>query len=398
MATTIPVGALAMFGGGIEGLRINQLRQQGWLLCDGAPYAAGDEYQALFNRIGMNYGGDNDAKTFNVPDFRGRFARGTDHGRGKDPDAASRTAASAGGSTGDHVGSAQAYATGLPANQFRTAEAGAHQHVAPHLSSDYHNTPLSAWGNTVMEWPGSDKNTSEAGDHPHTVSGGDSESRPGNVYSFFLIKFVNVEAVDAAEVAAVAGVAAPAAGGPSAVPIGTVLMFGGDASDQATADKLRAEGWLPCFGQQLAVAEYRSLFNVVQFFFGGQGETFLLPDIRGQFIRGARTATDTGPSGTIGTAQNYNTMLPLHPIETKDGSLLEVAGVGGHNHSLENLPKDRHESYYTAGHQTAEFGADSTQVDSAGVHWHAIVSGGDKETRSINIYVDYIIKFAEPAQ
>jgi microcystin-dependent protein len=393
MATTIPVGSLAMFGGNTEGLRINQLRQQGWLLCDGTAYAAGDEYQALFNRIGNNYGGDNDKKTFNVPDFRGRFARGTDHGRGKDPDAAGRGTANPGGNTGDRVGSAQAYATGKPVDQFRTAEAGAHQHVAPHLSSDYHNTPLSAWGNTVMEWPGGDKNTSEAGDHTHTVTGGDAESRPPNVYAHFLIKFLNVEG---AQAEAAAG--APAVAGPAVVPIGTVLMFGGDASDPAAADKLRAEGWLPCFGQKLASADYRSLFNVVQFFFGGEGETFHLPDIRGQFIRGARTATDTGPGGTLGTAQNYSTMLPLHPIETKDGSLLEAAGVGGHSHTLDNLPKDRHESYYTAGHQTAEYGGDSTQVDSAGAHWHAIVSGGDKESRPINVYVDFIIKFAEPTQ
>src|ERR1700722_10443193 len=112
MAITLPVGSLAMFGGSIEGLRINQLKQQGWLLCDGTSYPIDEEYQALFNRIGDNYGGNSEAGTFNVPDFRGQFARGTDNGRGKDPDAASRVAASPGGITGDHTGSAQAYATG----------------------------------------------------------------------------------------------------------------------------------------------------------------------------------------------------------------------------------------------------------------------------------------------
>ena len=378
MTTTIPVGALAMFGGGIEGLRINQLREQGWLLCDGTSYPAGGDLQALFDRIGTGYGGG--GGSFNVPDFRGRFSRGTDHGRGRDPDAGSRVPPNPGGNAGDKVGSAQPHATGRPANQFRTAEAGAHQHVAPHLSSDYHNTPLSAWDTTCMEWPGDDKQTSEAGDHSHTVAGGDAESRPTNVYAHYLVKFKNVETPS------------------TAVPIGTVLLFGGDASNGAMADKLRAEGWLPCFGQSLAATDpaYRSLFNAVQYFFGGAADTFKLPDLRGQFVRGARTAIDTGPGATLGTDQSYTTMLPLHKAETKGDSLLEVAAVGGHTHTLDNLPENSHRSYYTAGHQTAEWGGDNTMVDSAGAHWHAISGGGDKETRPLNVYADFIIKFKEP--
>lgn len=396
MATTIPVGALAMFGGGIEGLRMDQLKAQGWLLCDGTSYPVDAELQALFDRIGTNYGGGQGS--FNVPDFRGRFSRGTDHGRGKDPDAGSRVPLNPGGNAGDKVGSAQPYATGRPVDQFRTAEDGAHQHVAPNLSTDYHNTPLSAWSTWCMNWPGGDKDTSEEGDHAHEVSGGDSESRPSNVYAHYLVKFKNVETLEADETGAAKAGEAPLAGS-TAVPIGTVLMFAGDASNDVMAGKLRAEGWLPCFGQPLARADasYRSLFNAVQYTFGGSGDTFKPPDLRGQFIRGARTSIDTGPGATLGTDQPYNTMLPLHKAETKGDSLLAVAAVRGHTHTLDNVPKQSHFSYYTAGHQTAEWGGDNTLVDSAGAHWHAIVGGGDKETRPVNVYVDFIIKFAEPA-
>ncbi len=389
MTTTLPVGCLVIFGGSIEGVRINELRDQGWLLCDGSAYPA-EELAELFARIGSGYGGGEGA--FHVPDFRGRFTRGTDHGRGKDPDAVSRTALNPGGNAGDKVGSAQAYATGRPVNQFRTADDGQHQHVAPHLISNWHNTPLSAWGEVCVEWPGADQKTSEAGDHSHTVVGGDAESRPGNVYAHYLIKFANIEAG--------AGSADPGAAlsvGPKVVPIGTVLAFAGDASDPATAAQLRDEGWFPCFGQPLAADEYKGLFNVVQYFFGGTAGTFSLPDLRGQFVRGARAASRTGSGGSVGTNQGYTTMLPMHRAETKGDSLLDVAAAGEHTHTLAYLPSDQAGSYYTAGHWTAEFGGDNTMVDASGLHWHAIDGGGDKETRPVNVYVDFIIKFAEPA-
>jgi len=44
---------------------------------------------------------------FYIPDLRGRFVRGWDHARGKDPDKAARTAINTGGNTGDNVGSVQ---------------------------------------------------------------------------------------------------------------------------------------------------------------------------------------------------------------------------------------------------------------------------------------------------
>jgi len=385
MTTTVPIGGLVMFGGSIEGVRINELKEQGWLLCDGTGYPAGD-FADLFARIGNGYGGGEG--TFNVPDFRGRFTRGADHGRGKDPDAASRTALNPGGNTGDNVGSAQAGATGLPVTQFRTADDGLHQHVAPYLPLVHHSTPLSAWGASVIEWPGDDQVTSEAGDHAHTVAGGDAESRPGNIYAHYLVKFRNIGAAEPA------GAPDP---GPKVVPVGTVLPFAGDATDPAIAAQLQAEGWLPCFGQSLVTEEHRKLFSAVQYFFGGSGATFNLPDLRGLFVRGARTASQPGLGSALGTSQGYTTMLPLHRAEARNDSLLEVAAAGGHTHTLPYLPSERHWAYYTAGHTTAEYSNADTMVTASGTHWHAVVAGGDRETRPVNVYVDFIIKFAEPS-
>lgn len=182
-----PVGTVAMFGGEISGLRINELRELGWLLCDGQSYA-NSEYPELHKLIKTSFGGDE--TSFQVPDLRGRFVRATDHGRGKDPEAQARQPLYPGGNKGDALGSAQRYATKLPTTNMVSDTAPDHVHIAKHLPTDYHNTPLSAWGDTVMAWTGSNQTTSSNGDHTHTVvGGGDSESRPINVYLHWVIKY-----------------------------------------------------------------------------------------------------------------------------------------------------------------------------------------------------------------
>jgi hypothetical protein len=181
-----PIGTLMLYGGMAKGLRLKELLQLGWVLCDGQSYPV-SEYPDLYKRIKNNFGGD--ARTFYVPDLRGRFVRGTDHGRGKDPDASQRTALFPGGKTGDAVGSVQAYATRLPMTAMLTEPAANHIHGAPHLPTDHRETPLSAWGDNVMSWTDDTQTTSSNGDHSHVVSnGGDAESRPMNIYLYWLIK------------------------------------------------------------------------------------------------------------------------------------------------------------------------------------------------------------------
>jgi microcystin-dependent protein len=54
----------------------------GYVECDGSSYSKTGTYAALFAIIGTQYGGS--ANNFNVPDLRGEFVRGFDHGRGAD--------------------------------------------------------------------------------------------------------------------------------------------------------------------------------------------------------------------------------------------------------------------------------------------------------------------------
>lgn len=55
----------------------------GWLECDGAAVSR-TTYAALFTAIGTTWGVGDGSTTFNVPDLRGEFVRGWDHGKGTD--------------------------------------------------------------------------------------------------------------------------------------------------------------------------------------------------------------------------------------------------------------------------------------------------------------------------
>jgi len=59
----------------------------GWLECNGAAISRAT-YAKLFTAIGTENGEGNGTTTFNLPDFRGYFLRGWDHGAGVDTDRA----------------------------------------------------------------------------------------------------------------------------------------------------------------------------------------------------------------------------------------------------------------------------------------------------------------------
>lgn len=56
----------------------------GWLECDGSVINRGGANANLFAAIGTTYGAGDGVNTFGIPDLRGEFVRGYDHGRGVD--------------------------------------------------------------------------------------------------------------------------------------------------------------------------------------------------------------------------------------------------------------------------------------------------------------------------
>lgn len=167
------------------------------------------------------------------------------------------------------------------------------------------------------------------------------------------------------------------------IPIGTILPFAGDVTNPDISAALDKEGFAPCIGLSLEVGgKYGDLFNSIGYNFGGGGAYFNLPDLRGLFV--------VGPSDIrlVGSVASSTTALPFIPFTSSSD--------GNHTHTLNYVPTGHFDSDYCAGHDNAAWNSESVNVSNAGEHAHASISGGDKETRPINIALDYIIKFAEP--
>lgn len=100
-------GMIAPYAGRVnDQAEKDNLEQLGWLLCDGGTVNR-NTYATLYDVIGDFWGDGDGNTTFNLPDLRGYFMRGVDHGTGHDPDALDRTEITNGGSSGDMVGSYQ---------------------------------------------------------------------------------------------------------------------------------------------------------------------------------------------------------------------------------------------------------------------------------------------------
>lgn len=143
----LPAGLILPYGGSTA--------PSGWYECDGTTRSRTTDAD-LFAAIGTNYGAGDGSTTFTLPDFRGEFIRGWDHGRGADPDAASRTG-------GDTVGSTQ------------SGEIAAHTH----------GVAASGTPTTVQGGAGAAGGSSVGGTSGST---GGNETRPRNVAAMFIIK------------------------------------------------------------------------------------------------------------------------------------------------------------------------------------------------------------------
>jgi microcystin-dependent protein len=150
----------------------------GWLECSGAAVSR-STYATLFGVISDDFGAGDGSTTFNLPDLRGEFIRGWDHGKGSDPNAATRTDRGD-GTTGDVIGSKQADEFELHGHPFR-------------LNLIDGSTNNSS-GGLSLEESGSVSNeaafTGTLSDTPGEQIGGSggSETRPRNVNMMYIIR------------------------------------------------------------------------------------------------------------------------------------------------------------------------------------------------------------------
>lgn len=352
----IPAGVMIGYTG------VSSYEPPNWFLCDGASKQNNGEFQTLFKMLSYNYGGDGQT-IFAIPDLRGLFLRCTDHGRGRDPGATNRSALSVGGAVGDVTGSLQGYATSLPVDaQIQTT--GAHTHNINKIPQDSQAAAIGAPGSSAlytMEWTDDDTTSTLAGDHTHTAIGGDKETRPVNLYFDWLIASENLL---------------------DNPPIGCILPIGGDTTILNNRDALIQAGWLPCDGSKLRIDDpiYNALFVAIGKTYGSDILNFFTPDLCGYFIMGA------GGSQMAGAVlPQSQTGAPINPISMS-------TDAGSHSHNFSNIPKTTDGILYTTGVNLAQNNPDPSPTSSNGDHTHAL-SGGDQESRPINVYVDYIIRY-----
>ena len=141
----------------------------GYLECSGASVLRAT-YPNLFAVIGTDYGSA-DGTHFTLPDLRGVFLRGWDHGAARDPDAATRTNRGD-GTSGDFVGTRQVEAT----------KAHTHTGAATWPTAEVPPTV----GVAEQNQDGGPSDYTQFG--VNTGSTGGSETRPVNVNVMYIIK------------------------------------------------------------------------------------------------------------------------------------------------------------------------------------------------------------------
>ncbi|MCP3944654.1 MAG: tail fiber protein [Desulfobacteraceae bacterium] len=173
------------------------------------------------------------------------------------------------------------------------------------------------------------------------------------------------------------------------VPIGSVMAFAGaikesgDSKACAHVTDIEAGGWMLCDGRTLDPKKYPELFGVLGGIYGGdQKDTFCIPDYQGMFFRG------TDAPGKIDPDQNIRTVpYDENKKSTTVGSVQKDA-LQKHVHNYDTAsPAVASPSENVAGVPTG------TPEPTTGPKEVPPVKVSEKETRPINIYVHYIIKF-----
>lgn len=142
----LPTGSLVDFAG--------TSAPSGWLMCDGREVSR-TAYSSLFAIVGTSYGVGDGSTTFNLPDFRGRFARYNDN--------MNTAEGAAGRDTGRTHGSEQGQATKRPNTAFTASSSSVS--VSGNKNQLNHGHTFSGNGVTLHGNGGLQVNTVAVGDN-----------------------------------------------------------------------------------------------------------------------------------------------------------------------------------------------------------------------------------------
>lgn len=181
---------------------------------------------------------------------------------------------------------------------------------------------------------------------------------------------------------------------PLYMPTGSVQEFaGGTAPD----------GFLMCDGAVVSRTTYAALFAVIGETYGaGDGSTtFKLPDLRGEFVRGAdNMGTAQGSRGIDGGRTRGNNQSDATAVNGLTASTNET---GSHQHFVHasdapnNYPTNTTNAlaggiYSIGGFRYSLGNAEHSPSSISGAHSHSVSLLGNTETRPRNVAMNYIIK------
>ncbi|WP_249485174.1 tail fiber protein [Pseudomonas sp. HS6] len=328
LGSAVPVGAVMAFPTGIV--------PPGFLELDGSVQSTAT-YPDLATYLGTTYNkGDEGTGNFRLPDSRGEFLRGWDHGRGVD--------------AGRNVGTAQA-------DMLK-----AHNHSVSSTGNEM--VQGNASGLAVTNWRAS---------QGVTGSTGGTETRPRNVAVMWCIKAwnapINQGSID------VAALAKEVSQLKSSVPVGAVLSF---PTGVVPAGYLELDGSV----QSIAIYPDLAAYLGTTFNKGDEGAgNFRLPESRGEFLRGWDHGRGVDAGRGLGTNQGHSMVDHCHTVLTADtGTVPNPVGgnLVGSFTNLAPIPKP-------AG--AGVLGATLT----SNIHMPSAEKGGI-ETRPRNLAVMWCIK------
>ena len=175
------------------------------------------------------------------------------------------------------------------------------------------------------------------------------------------------------------------------IPIGTVLPFAGEVNQTNQQIKLRGGTWLPCDGRPLSKTAYPDLFNQILYVWGGSGDSFNLPDLRGTFLRGSGRN-----NRSVGSKEADATRIPANVVTDEKGSHTHPISTGGSANMYSQNPAISDVRFVPLNLNGSASPPSITRdpgegIKYAGNHSHQ-VTGGDSETRPENVAVQYIIR------
>lgn len=124
-------------------------------------------------------------------------------------------------------------------------------------------------------------------------------------------------------------------------PVGTILPFAGDVSSPEIRQMLERGGWRVCDGGDYDPERYKLLKQVIGTRYAPderketKEEAFKLPDLRGEFLRGAddmgsdRPARGIDPGRAVGSPQNDAVQEHYHTVDTLHNHAVHVFTVHG---------------------------------------------------------------------